>query len=107
MADAFAALAEAERGRFISLDPNIRPTIEPDMAVWRARLDALFPLADLVKTSAEDLDMAYPGLAAESFAADLIDRGVRLVVVTDGGEAAPGWTASGLRATVNAPEGRR
>jgi fructokinase len=95
VADAFAALAQAERARFISLDPNIRPTIEPDMAVWRARLDALIPCVDLLKTSAEDLSLVMPDLSAEDFAADLIARGVKLVVVTDGAGAARGWTATG------------
>ncbi len=95
VADAFAALAQAERGRFISLDPNIRPSIEPEMAVWRGRLDALIPCVDLLKTSAEDLALIHPGRSAEAFAADLIGRGVKLVVVTDGPEIARGWTAGG------------
>lgn len=103
VADAFAGLAVAERHRFISLDPNIRPTIEPDMAVWRARLDVLYPLVALVKTSAEDLAALHPGQSAEAFAADLIGRGVKLVVVTDGGASARGWTASGLEALAQPP----
>ena len=91
VADAFAALARGERDRFISLDPNVRPTVEPDMDVWRARLAVLFPLADLVKISAEDLELLQPGQGApRRFAADLTARASRLVVVTDGGEAAHG-----------------
>ncbi len=104
VADAFAALASAEAHRFISVDPNIRPTIEPDMSVWRARLDVLFPLADLVKTSAEDLTMLIPGVTAEAFATDLLGRGVQLVVVTDGGAAALGWTSAGLHAVARPPK---
>ena len=78
---------------FISLDPNVRPTVEPDMDVWRERMEVLFPLADLVKISAEDLALLRPGTSAEALAADLTGQGARLVVVTDGGEAALGWTA--------------
>jgi fructokinase len=103
VADAFAALAVTERARFVSVDPNVRPTIEPDMAVWRGRLDALMPTVDLLKTSAEDLAILHPGATAESFAADVIGRGARLVVVTDGGETARGWTARGLSAEARPP----
>jgi fructokinase len=104
VADAHAALALAQRDRFVSLDPNIRPTIEPNMAVWRRRLDVLYPVADLVKTSAEDLGMLHPGLAPADFAAGLIAKGVKLVVVTDGGETVLGWTAQGHHATARPPK---
>ena len=93
--DAMAALAQANRDRFISVDPNVRPTVVPDMEVWRARLAVLLPLADLVKISAEDLELLWPGRRAEALAADLIAAGASLVVVTDGGAAAHGWAAAG------------
>lgn len=85
VADAFAALAAREQQRFISLDPNIRPTIEPDMAIWRTRLEALYPFVDLVKISVEDLDLVHPGLGPQDYAATILDQGPSLVVVTDGG----------------------
>jgi fructokinase len=108
VADSFAGLARswAGSGGFVSVDPNVRPTVEPDMDVWRERLAVLLPLADLVKISAEDLALIHPGTAAESFAADLTGRGVRLVVVTDGGEAATGWTAGGLVGAATPPRVR-
>jgi fructokinase len=46
--DALAALARASAGRFISVDPHIRPTVDPGMRVWRARLEALLPQANRV-----------------------------------------------------------
>jgi fructokinase len=101
--DALAALARTNAGRFISVDPNIRPTVEPDMEVWRRRLDALLPQADLVKISAEDLELIRPGLDAEAYAAELTAIGVGLVVVTDGGEMARGWTSGGIHATAVPP----
>jgi fructokinase len=104
VADAYAALATRYRTGFISIDPNVRPNVEPDMAVWRARLDKLFPLADLVKISAEDLELLWPGRSADSFAEDVLRRGVKLAVVTDGGEAAHGWSAGGHHATATPPE---
>ena len=104
VADAMATLAERYRDRFVTLDPNVRPTVEPDMDVWRARLAHLYPLATLVKISAEDLELLHPGTAAESFAADLIAQGVGLVVVTDGSAAARGWSASGAAAQATPPK---
>jgi fructokinase len=104
VADAMATFARANRARFISVDPNVRPTVEPDMDVWRERMRVLFPLASLVKISAEDLELLYPGKRPESLAADLVAQGVKLVVVTDGGEAAMGWTRGGLHATAIPPK---
>ena len=102
-----AALARGKRGRFISVDPNVRPTVEPDMDVWRARMAVLFPLADLVKISAEDLELLLAGHGGRGASpADLVAPGVQLVVVTDGGEAAHGWTASGLHAVGDAAAGQ-
>jgi fructokinase len=101
--DAFAHLAAREHGRFISLDPNVRPTVEPDMEVWRARIDVLLPFVDVLKISAEDVALLHPGLSHDVLAAQLTGRGVRLVVVTDGGNAARGWTASGVVATGSPP----
>ena len=103
VADAMAALATANRGRFISVDPNVRPTVEPDMDVWRARLATQFPLADHVKIRAEDHELLWPGRSSETVAADLVAQGVSLAVVTQGGEAALGWTASGLFALAQPP----
>lgn len=104
VADAYAALAKKHRRGFISVDPNVRPNVEPDMSVWRSRLDTLFPLADLVKISSEDLDLLWPGRSADSFAEDVLRRGVKLAVVTDGGETAHGWTARGRHASASPPK---
>ena len=96
VADALFALATAQRERFISVDPNVRPTIEPDMAVWRETLAAYVECANLLKVSAEDLEHLYPGVARRSLVDRWLAAGVELVVVTDGDKAAEAWTASGL-----------
>ncbi len=105
VADAFARLAEAEAegARFISLDPNVRASIEPDLDLWRARIAHLLPLSALVKISTEDLHLLHPGTTPEAFAAETLSAGARLVVVTDGGGPALGWTASGLHARAVPP----
>ncbi len=96
------ALVRREAGRrLIAFDPNIRPTIEPDMAVWRDRLDALLGCVDLLKISAEDADLLFPGAPHAALAREWIGRGVRLVVITRGGEGVAAFTA-GIEALVPA-----
>ena len=94
VADAFAALALKHARQFISLDPNIRPTVEPDMDRWRARIDTLLPHVDLLKVSAEDLEILYPGQGPEDIARQWLASGPTLVVVTDGGRAVTGYGAA-------------
>ncbi len=106
VADSFASLVEAERHRFVTLDPNIRASIEPDLDIWRAQLDRMIPHVDVVKISREDLALIHPGRSAEAHATDLLGRGPRLVVVTDGGNPAAGWTVAGHHATATPPEVR-
>lgn len=102
-ADAMARLALMDDRRFVTLDPNVRLNVEPDLDVWRERLEILAPRADVVKVSAEDLDLLQPGTARETVASDLIARGVSLVVITDGGGAARGWTAGGVESSAMPP----
>lgn len=84
---AILATAERLKGRaLISLDPNIRPGLVRDEAGYRALLDRLFALADVVKISTVDLDWLAPGQPVEATMADLMRRGPALVVVTRGGE---------------------
>ena len=103
VADALAALVGRAGDRFISLDPNVRPTVEPDMAVWRRRVEVLLPDVDLLKSSSEELEMLYPDLSPSVFALRCIEQGVEMVVVTDGGEAARAWTTTGVEASVVPP----
>jgi fructokinase len=88
----------AAGGPLVVLDPNVRPTVEPDMAVWRARVDAFAAAADLVKVSAEDLHLMYPGEAASAVAARWLAGRAVAVVVTRGGEGA---TFHGTAATID------
>jgi fructokinase len=81
------AAAAAERP-LVTLDPNIRPTVEPDMDRWRARTDAFAACADIVKVSAEDLALLHPGLGEAEAAARWRGLGAGLVVVTHGGAGA-------------------
>lgn len=89
------ALVEREHGRaLIAYDPNIRLNVEPSLGPWRAMLEWMRPRTDLLKISDEDLQLLLPGTTPEVFARAALAEGVKLVVVTCGGEGASGWTAS-------------
>jgi len=92
-ADALAALAARECGRrLISLDPNVRLTVEPDVAEWRRRIDTFAGLADTIKISEEDATALYPGVALADMARRWLEKSARLVVVTRGGDGAIAFT---------------
>jgi fructokinase len=97
--EAIARLVEqvAADGRaLVSVDPNIRPMLadgpvgtalgnSPESV--RARLERLLSRADIVKVSAEDLEWLEPDAVDDLDATALrwADRGVALVLLTDGG----------------------
>ena len=87
VATAFAALARREQHRFISLDPNVRPTIVSDPTIWRDRIADLLPFVDLVKVSEEDIEMLFPDASSETIARNWLKAGPSIVVVTDGAKS--------------------
>lgn len=103
VADALASIAAAAGNRFVSVDPNVRPTMAPDLDLWRMRVTEYAALADLLKISSEDLSILYPGVEPETKAADWLDAGVGMVVVTDGGNEAMAWTSTGHSARAAPP----
>lgn len=103
-ADAYAALAAREAaGRVIALDPNIRPGFISDIARYRARLNGMIAVADIVKVSDEDLNWIYPG--ADSLADKVCEihrAGPRMVILTRGGEGATAYMPGGGEVSVPA-----
>lgn len=84
-ADTVRRLVEAAQGRaLISLDPNCRPTITPDVERVRARVEELAARADLIKASDEDLLWLYPGSTLQESARAWLRMGAGMVVVTRG-----------------------
>ncbi|MHA6326101.1 carbohydrate kinase family protein [Roseivivax sp. CAU 1753] len=97
-ADVYAALATREGGkRLIMIDPNVRPGFIKDEPAYRARLDAMLAVADVVKVSDEDMD--WLGETPESLHA----KGVALVLVTRGAE---GVDAISTQGTLRVPAER-
>lgn len=95
------ALARREAGRrLITLDPNVRTTVEPDLDRWRRRVSAFVEAADIVKVSAEDLEILYPGVEPAEIAQAWRKAGAKLVVVTYGTGGAEAFTG---RARVHVP----
>lgn len=103
-ADFYAALAEREGDkRAIVLDPNIRPGFIKEEARYRARLQRMIDLADIVKVSDEDLDWINPGEeTTEEKATNLQSRGPQIVVVTRGSAGASAFLSNGRRVDVPA-----
>lgn len=89
IADTLLALVRREQGRrLISLDPNIRLNVEPDLARWRERIEAFAELAHLIKVSDEDLTLLYPDEAPEDVAQRWLKGACEMVVLTRGGDGA-------------------
>jgi fructokinase len=89
------ALIDREYGHsLIAYDPNIRLNVEPDLGRWRSTLSWMLPRTDLLKISEEDLQLLLPGIGLQGFASGALQQGVKLVVVTRGGEGALAWTAA-------------
>ncbi len=104
VASALAVLAQRECDRrLVSYDPNVRPSIEPDLEVWRRRLDQLSRFTHLIKISADDLDLLYPGREDADAARSWLSRGARLVVVTHGADGARAWTRYGQAGAAGKP----
>ena len=90
------ALVEREHRRsVIAYDPNVRLNVEPDLQRWRDTLQWMLPRTHLLKVSDEDLDRLYPGADAGTLAAQWLQAGVALVVVTRGAQGAWAWAARG------------
>lgn len=97
VASSYLALAKREKGRrVISLDPNVRPTVTPDMSGWHCSFVPFLDCASIVKASDEDIAIGF-GHEADvgNVARSWLVHGPKLVVVTRGPEGAVAYTAKG------------
>ena len=106
-----AVVAEARaRGAVLSMDPNVRPSLVPDFAGYKARLSQFLDQVQLVKVSIEDLasldadravrsselDAARTEELVEKYVADFLARpNLELVIVTFGEDGSRAFTRTG------------
>lgn len=92
VAAAHLALARREgAARLISIDPNLRPTVTPDLDRWRRQFAAFLPCAGVIKASEEDLGIAFPGTSHRDLMESWFAAGAALCVVTHGANGAVAW----------------
>lgn len=80
-------------GVFVSFDPNARPAFLPEAPQAWADMTEVAGHADLVKMSDEDVHVLAPDRTPAEVAAQLLGRDrTRIVVITEGGGGALGFT---------------
>lgn len=93
-------IADHHGDRVVMIDPNIRPFFITQPDAFRARLDRILPMADIVKLSADDLEWLHPDLTPEDAARKVQASGPRMVLLTGGETGARAFWAGD---TVSAP----
>ena len=99
-AAAFEDFAGRRGGRVLAIDPNVRPAFARDEDAYRARIERMIAMADIVKISDEDLEW-LEGDGGEDVARRLLERGPTLICLTRGADGVTGLTPS-LRVEVPA-----
>jgi fructokinase len=74
------------------IDPNIRPSFITDEATYRARLTRMMGVADIIKTSDEDLEWIVGDTDAQAL---LASTGAKVILLTRGGDGVSIVTANG------------
>ena len=89
--------------RVVVLDPNVRPSLIGDMALYRTQVAQWAGLSDVVKLSDEDAELLAPGLPPGELAAGYLAAGAHAVVVTQGAAGATLWRTGHASLAVGAP----
>lgn len=99
----YEALMTREAPRRVTMiDPNIRPGFIRDEAAYRARIDRMLALADVVKLSDEDLRWLMGDGDISDLARALMAKGPDLVCITEGSKGARALGRSGGEVSVEA-----
>lgn len=93
-ATAYEALMTREApARVTMIDPNIRTGFITDEASYRARIERMLVLADIIKLSDEDLHWLRGAHDPADLAHGFLDAGARLVLITEGAKGATAYSA--------------
>ncbi len=88
-ASSIEAVVAAHAGRkIVVLDPNVRPSLVPDLPAYRERFARWLARSDLVKLSDEDVELLAPGLPPARAAERWLAAGPAAVVITYGASGA-------------------
>jgi fructokinase len=68
----------------ILLDPNIRPSVIPDVKKYQALIDPWIDVATLIKVSDDDITWLYPEKSESEVVEGWLSRGCKAVVITRG-----------------------
>ncbi len=98
-----AIVAQNHGRRVVVLDPNVRPTLIPDLAAYRRRFEGWLRMTDLLKLSDEDVELLAPGASPVEAADAWLAAGPRAVVITYGGSGAILHRAATAPLEVSAP----
>lgn len=90
-----ALMVREAASKLIMVDPNIRPDLIGDEPAYRARIERMLGLADIVKLSDEDLHWLRGGGDQDDLARGFIANGAKLVLITEGAKGACAYTTQG------------
>ena len=80
----------------IIFDPNIRPSVMPDLVKYRDQVEKWIKISSVVKFSEDDLEALYPNEDPIEIAKICLEKGVQLVVITRGANGLVGVTTDGV-----------
>ncbi len=77
-------LQEKASHLLLSFDPNIRPSLVPDRAIYMERFHKICKICSVIKLSDEDLEWLFPDKTIEQALSLLMDEGIALIALTEG-----------------------
>lgn len=84
-----------DKGDIISYDPNYRDSLWSDVDAAKIQMRSLIPFVDVMKISDEETDLLTDFKEPEKAAEELFNQGVKVIVVTLGGDGAYVYSKDG------------